>query len=133
LSELEQQVTEMQEQILQQAQQEAEYETAVQYWKDRHSSGQRQISHLKDIAEQLLLHPMQELNPLLVELLTTLQISLPTGKPESQPIAPLPLPRLATVELPEFLVRRRAAQKPATQRSAVQESVSAEALPNSHS
>jgi chromosome segregation ATPase len=137
LNELEQQVAEMQEQILQQAQQEAEYETAVQYWKDRHASCQRQISHLKDVvkdvAEQLLPHPIQELNPLLGELLTTLQISLPTAKPESQPIAPLPLPRLTTVELPEFLMRRRAAQMPTPQKGAAPESVAAEPLPNSHS
>jgi DNA repair exonuclease SbcCD ATPase subunit len=103
--ELERQVAEMQEQILQQAQQATEYETAVQYWKDRHAAAEGQLSHLKELAEQLLLHPMHELNPLLVELLTALQVSLPSEKLGA------PLPRLTTVELPEFLVRRRAAQK----------------------
>ncbi len=108
-SDLEQQVAEMQEQILQQAQQATEYETAVQYWKDRYLTSQQQLSQLKELAEQLMLHPLPELNPLLVELLTVLQVSLPAEKPG--PIPPLPLPRLTTVELPEFLVRHRAAQK----------------------
>lgn len=120
VSDMEHQIAEMQEQILRQAQQETEYETAVQYWKDRYGNSQQQISHLKELAEQLLLHPAsQELDPLLIDLLTTLQLTPPNCPPEqsqssskpSQPIAPLPLPRLTTVELPEFLVRRRAAQK----------------------
>lgn len=120
---LEQQVAEMQEQILQQAQQQTEYETAVQYWKDRHTLTQEQISHLRELAEQLLLSPTLELHPLLIELLNILEVSLPSeklaGKPTDQPtgskpIPPLPLPRLTTVELPEFLMRRRAAQQATT-------------------
>lgn len=119
VTDMEHQIAEMQEQILRQAQQETEYETAVQYWKDRYGNSQQQISHLKELAEQLLHHPAsQELDPLWIDLLTTLQLA-PPRPPEqpqsrskaSQPIAPLPLPRLTTVELPEFLVRRRAAQK----------------------
>jgi DNA repair exonuclease SbcCD ATPase subunit len=120
IADLEQQVAEMQEQILQQAQQETEYETAVQYWKDRYHLNQHQFSHLKELAaEHLLTHPVQDLSPLLMELMNVLQIALPqeqgsessTGKTtESQPISPLALPRLTTVELPEFLMRRRAAQ-----------------------
>jgi DNA repair exonuclease SbcCD ATPase subunit len=79
LSQLEQQIAEMQEQILQQAQQETEYETAVQYWKDRYFS------------QRLKALPFAPMTPL----------------PQSadQP------PRLSTVELPKFLVRRRAASK----------------------
>ncbi|WNZ21513.1 hypothetical protein HJG54_00625 [Leptolyngbya sp. NK1-12] len=132
--ELEQQVAEMQEQILQQAQQATEYETAVQYWKDRYTSIHRQISHLKELAEQLLLYPIPESNPLLVELLTTLQVHLPGDRPESKPITPLPLPRLTTVELPEFLMRRRAAQNPPTQKTVAHKTTSKsmpiEPLPN---
>lgn len=120
VTDLEQQVAEMQEQILQQAQQETEYETAVQYWKDRYNANHQQVGHLKELAEQLLMQSDQELNPLLLELLNALQVALPPEKgfdkmrgkkTASEPISPLPLPRLTTVELPEFLMRRRAAQK----------------------
>lgn len=113
VAEMEQQIAEMQEQILRQAQQETEYETAVQYWKDRYSTSQHQVSHLKELAEQLLLHPAsQELDPLLIDLLTALQIAPDqAGSSESKSKPVVPLPRLTTVELPEFLVRRRAAQK----------------------
>lgn len=124
VSDLEQQVAEMQEQILRQAQQEAEYETAVQYWKDRYSINDQQISHLKALAEQLL-HPGPESNPVLLELLQVLQVSpLQEAASGSKPIAPLPLPRLATVELPEFLVRRRAAQKGSASKTSTPESLS---------
>ncbi len=119
VAEMEHQIAEMQEQILRQAQQETEYETAVQYWKDRYGNSQHQIGHLKELAEQLLLQSAaQELDPLLIDLLTALQLapSLNQTEPQSKsqsspPIPPLPLPRLTSVELPEFLVRRRAAQK----------------------
>lgn len=119
VADLEQQVAEMQEQILRQAQQEAEYETAVQYWKDRYNTNQHQANYLKGLADQLLMHPIQD-NPLLIELLNALQVASPSDKvldkasartTESQAISPLPMPRLTTVELPEFLMRRRAAQK----------------------
>lgn len=119
VAEMEHQIAEMQEQILRQAQQATEYETAVQYWKDRYSNGQHQMHHLKELAEQLLLQSAaQELDPLLLDLLATLQLAPSAAQTElqaktqsSQPIPPLPLPRLTSVELPEFLVRRRAAQK----------------------
>lgn len=107
VTDMEQQVAEMQEQILRQAQQETEYETAVQYWKDRHLTHQHQNSHLKTLTEQLLAANPQDANPLLIELLHALTAlySERSEKPST------PLPRLTTVELPEFLVRRRAAQK----------------------
>ncbi len=122
---LEYHVTEMQEQILRQAKQETEYETAVQYWKDQYLTRQQQIVQLKELAEQLLLQSTSiELQPLLVELLQALPNSAaiesptppdaidPTGAPPmGVPIPPLVLPRFTTVELPEFLMRRRAAQQ----------------------
>ena len=102
LGQLEQQIAEMQEQILQQAQQETEYETAVQYWKDRYLSQQRQLkrSALSSTAQPLNGWPDH----------------LPDELPDDVPIAhpatensfdeSLPTPRLPTVDLPEFLVRR---------------------------
>jgi chromosome segregation ATPase len=114
---LEQQIAEMQEQILQQAQQVAEHETAIQYWRDRHATSQRQIIHIRDLVEHSLselteetahLETPDEAHLVLAELLTAIQTIQPAMPPEHlEPIA-LPLPRLGTVELPNFLVRRRA-------------------------
>lgn len=125
VQDLEQHVTDMQEQILRQAKQETEYETAVQYWKDQYAASQQQLSQLKEMAEQLLLQSSAgpEMQPLL-ELLQTLQPQPAIAPPEvvqsvdpapvppiGVPIPPLALPRFTTVELPEFLMRRRAAQQ----------------------
>lgn len=52
---LEQQVAEMQEQILKQAQQASEYETAVQHWKDRATDAEQTVLHLKAVLEQMLI------------------------------------------------------------------------------
>ncbi|MFM7426704.1 MAG: hypothetical protein ACKO7W_17195 [Elainella sp.] len=118
VSDLEQQVAELQEQVLRQAQQKTEDETAVQYWKDRYWVGQAQLGHLKDLAQQVA---TADLPPALQEVLLAIQL-LPSDDPfeqtdftSSQPGAepsnlldPSP-PRLTTVELPEFLVRRRPA------------------------
>jgi predicted nucleic acid-binding Zn-ribbon protein len=123
VSGLEQQIAELQEQVLRQAQQKTEDETAVQYWKDRYRVGQAQLGHLKDLVQFV---QSADLAPALQELLLAIQL-LPgeelfeqterpagaVGDPDQErsdlPVAPLaPLPsRLATVELPEFLVRRR--------------------------
>lgn len=123
-----QQVTEMQEQILQQAQQSAEYETAVQYWKDRYTTSQLHLAQVKELAEQLLTQSAVLVeHPVVADLLNALKIALPPDQPSEpssgkqsesseepteklagpKPITPLPLPRLTSVELPEFLVRRR--------------------------
>lgn len=108
-----QQVAEMQEQILQQAQQVTEYETAIQYWKDRYATSQRQIAHIRDLVEQTLTELAIEdeaANLLVAELLAALQTIQPAMPPEHLELLPiaLPLPRLGSVELPNFLVRRRA-------------------------
>lgn len=130
VQELEQQVAEMQEQILHQAKQEAEYETAVQYWKDQQTLSQQKLGQVRQLAKQWLKQSAAESPPGLLELLHLLQIQTsdrPVGKPVAETgkgsdgAQPLPLPRLTTVELPEFLVRRRAAQK----------AQMAESLPNS--
>jgi chromosome segregation ATPase len=53
-SQLERQVAEMQEQILQQAQQARELETAVQHWKTRGQSSEQHVAQLREILEHLL-------------------------------------------------------------------------------
>lgn len=105
---LEQQSAEMQEQILYQAQQATEYETAVQYWRDRYSTDQRQMSHLRELAERASRQGGNDSeNPILVELLETLLSATPPETKESSLPTALPLPRFHTPELPDFLVRRR--------------------------
>lgn len=51
---LEQQVAEMQEQILHQAQQAREQETAVQHWKDRYYASEQMIDQLRCVVAKLL-------------------------------------------------------------------------------
>ena len=106
VTELEQQMTEMQEQILHQAQQATEYETAVQYWKDRYHRNHNQQSHLRSLVQQLLNH--DAIDPALLvpeDLLMALQAAI--AQPNEPLTNAIPLPRLTTVELPDFLVRRR--------------------------
>jgi hypothetical protein len=59
LSELEQQSVEMQEQILSQAQQASEDETAIQHWKDRAAQGQAEATQLRALLCQASLLPPQ--------------------------------------------------------------------------
>lgn len=114
VTDLEQQVAEMQEQILQQAQQATEQETAIQYWKDRYATNHRQISYLRDLLDQVLSCQSASADgpppPLPTELLTALQMAIAPEKPESDSRSATLLPRLGTVELPEFLIRRRSQQ-----------------------
>ena len=107
LGQLEQQIAEMQEQILQQAQQETEYETAVQYWKDRYLSQQQQLkrSALNSTAQPLNGWPDNLPDELPDELPDDMPIAHPATENSSD--ESLPAPRLPTVDLPEFLVRRR--------------------------
>jgi chromosome segregation ATPase len=106
---LEYQAAEMQEQILHQAQQATEYETAVQYWRDRHTTSQRQMTHLRERVEQALSQAGNDREEsILSELLDTLLKAAPSaGKEKEAAPTPLPLPRFHTPELPDFLVRRR--------------------------
>ncbi|HEY9805943.1 MAG TPA: hypothetical protein V6D04_05205, partial [Candidatus Obscuribacterales bacterium] len=62
---LEQQATEMQEQILKQARQGHEYETAVQHWKDRYSESQRQARQLQEHLDKLAVVPPEHLSEVL--------------------------------------------------------------------
>ena len=103
---LEQQNAEMQEQILHQAQQATEYETAVQYWKDRCASSQRHMGQLRELLEQAQQHPSSSSDPALVELFNTLLAAIPADTQEP-PSTNLAVPPRFTPELPDFLVRRR--------------------------
>jgi DNA repair exonuclease SbcCD ATPase subunit len=105
LTELEQQTVEMQEQILRQVQQEREYETAIQHWKDRYLNSRELMMQVKDLLETVLPHPPAEL----VELLA----KFPAGTTEipepGSPVLPASSPanHATRVDLPDFLIRRR--------------------------
>jgi hypothetical protein len=97
---LEQQTAEMQEQVLHQAQHATEQETAVQYWKDRCYTGQDELSQLKARLRQVE-------DPVLRGAIAKLLEDKPPEKAEPLPLSAIPLPRLMTPDLPEFLTRRR--------------------------
>jgi chromosome segregation ATPase len=109
LTGLEQQTAEMQEQILHQAQQATEYETAVQYWKDRYIASSRQVSHLRELVENTLTQQSGaiENDPALLDLFNAMLAALPAEPQEIPAAHGLALPRLHPPELPDFLVRRR--------------------------
>jgi chromosome segregation ATPase len=95
---LELQTAEMQEQVLHQAQHATEQETAVQYWKDRYLASQAEIIEIKE-----KLKPVDD--PVVRSLLSP--IEKPIEKTEPRPFSAIPLPKLMTPDLPEFLTRRR--------------------------
>ncbi|MBD2076612.1 hypothetical protein H6F86_22535 [Phormidium sp. FACHB-592] len=104
LTELENQTADMQEQILRQAQQASEYETAIQHWKDRCLSSQSGILKLKELLDQAL----PDAPPALSELLTTLLAAADEPEPGSPTLIPVsPFPQETKVDLPDFLLRRR--------------------------
>lgn len=100
LSDLERQTADMQEQILQQAQQASEYETAVQHWKDRYVSSFSQMQRLKELVSQLPDLPVE-----LSELLEALPAE--AIEPATPAIAASSARQGPPVDLPEFLLRRR--------------------------
>lgn len=99
IAELEAQTAVMQEQILKQAQQSSEYETAVQHWKDRYHSIQSYLIQIKHLLEQTLPNPPATI----AELLATLQTvaSNTTEEPSVPPVS-----RSPRIDLPDFLIRR---------------------------
>jgi predicted nucleic acid-binding Zn-ribbon protein len=123
VSNLERNVTELQEHILQQDQHAQEQETAIQHWKDRASGSHRYALHLKGLLEQIIVEKSVEMvsspseseevatsnltilepNALLPTLLAAFQ---PDMASDSQPsMAEQPL--ASSPELPAFLIRRR--------------------------
>ena len=105
IAELERQAAEMQEQILSQAQQASEYETAVQHWKDRFYSTQDKVAQLKELLET---DPASE-SPKLAEVFAAIQAASTiavepfnpsTGRTDS-------FNEDLKIDLPDFLTRRR--------------------------
>jgi uncharacterized protein (DUF3084 family) len=123
--ELEQLVADMQEQILQQAQQAKEYETAIQHWKDRAITNQQATLLFKELLEHLLqgtsidlttilnlVEPidlsqsqMAESDTFLSSLLAALRTSAILEPTDGNPSG-ISLSELAS-DLPDFLMRRR--------------------------
>ena len=100
VTELEQQTAEMQEQILKQAQQASEYETAVQHWKDRFLHSQAYLKQLRQWVERSEIPLTSDL----ADLLDAIQTLVDTPDPDS---APTPVPRPPKIDLPDFLARRQ--------------------------
>jgi hypothetical protein len=98
--ELENLVAEMQEQILGQAQQASEYETAVQHWKNRYLNSAAYLSELKQLLDQELPTPSDEL----AELMAAIQMA-PVDGPDAS--SPVPNPRKIHPDVPDFLMRRQ--------------------------
>lgn len=96
--ELEHQAADMQEQILRQAQQASEYETAIQHWKDRFYQIQNQMLTVRELFEQMS-DPSMEAIADILELLPR-----PTPSEQMQSLRRA-VPRRS--DLPEFLQRRR--------------------------
>ncbi|NCJ07208.1 hypothetical protein GS597_11970 [Synechococcales cyanobacterium C] len=63
VGELEQQVADMQEQILHQAQAASEYETAIQHWKDRCLQTETAMGEMRELLEQVLVEQQDGSSP----------------------------------------------------------------------
>ena len=105
ISELERQSAEMQEQILSQAQQASEYETAVQHWKDRFHSTQDKVAQLKELLENDLSHDSPELAEIFAAIQTTSTIAVePSNRSANRTDS---FNENLKIDLPDFLTRRR--------------------------
>jgi len=96
--ELELQTADMQEQILKQAQQASEYETAIQHWKDRYTKSQNFLKRINDLIEQMEIQPTTELT----ELLVAIQVVLSSPEPENASLTSNHPPKM---DIPDFLAR----------------------------
>lgn len=102
ISTLESQIADMQEQILQQAQQASEFETAIQHWKERYRTTQTHLRQLWQFTER------PDSNWDLPDLITALRDSLQAIEEANQsPQRATSNNRSPKIDLPEFLVRRR--------------------------
>ncbi|HTL89292.1 MAG TPA: hypothetical protein VL134_07815 [Leptolyngbya sp.] len=98
-TELESQAAEMQEQILSQAQQASEYETAVQHWKTRFQDIQEKAIVLKELTAD------QHLSAEVAELLESIDTSAPPDLKSTARSNSFDLE--IKTDLPDFLARRR--------------------------
>lgn len=99
-SELEHQLADLQEQVLQQAQQASEYETAIQHWKDRYTRSQQHLNRLKELVEQATPVLSEELANLIAQICTVTDVPEPESSTALVPHSP-------SVDLPDFLARRQ--------------------------
>ena len=105
MADLESQSTDMQEQILRQAQQASEYETAIQHWKDRCFSSQNDVLNLKALLEQALPNLPADVSDVLAALLAAADETTEPSSPAL--LKTTTFSREPKVDLPDFLIRRR--------------------------
>lgn len=110
MSELDVQTAEMQEQILKQVQDAREYEAAIQHWKDRYALSQQHMRHVHEVLQRVLPEDWTGIEEgtgsALAELLLALQTALtPDGEAIAEDV--VPSPPFSTLEVPDFLIRRR--------------------------
>jgi chromosome segregation ATPase len=117
MTDLDNQNAEMQEQILKQAKEASEYEAAVQHWKDRYISGQRQMHQLRELLHQMLPNDRRdkngdedELRPVLNELLSVIDVALTPEHDDILDDAGV-VPHFSTLDVPDFLLKRRLRSK----------------------
>lgn len=101
-AELEHQTADMQEQILKQAQQASEYETAIQHWKDRYYNSHDYLNRLKELMEQVLPNSSAELSEILAIIQTA---TADATEIEGESATPLLL-KGSKMDIPDFLLRR---------------------------
>ncbi|GEM_PF-6441726 len=107
-TELVQQTSDMQEDILRYARQAGEYETAVQFWKDRYRASQRQITQFKELLERQVSYLP---DAAAAEVQAALELTMPEQNSDSPPPTVLPAPQFNVLEMPEFLLKRHAFRK----------------------
>ena len=102
ITELEQQTADMQEQILKQAQQASEYETAIQHWKDRYHNSHDYLNRLKELIEQVLPNSSAELSEILAIIQTATADATEIEGDHSNPGSL----KGSKMDIPDFLLRR---------------------------
>lgn len=105
LSDLDQHNAEMQEEIFQQTRQVGEYEAAIQFWKERYLSSQRQLSQLKQLLEREVTHLSENSAE---DLIQAVKLVMQPEEESPATLAAVPSPQFNTVDMPEFLIRRYA-------------------------
>jgi hypothetical protein len=113
IADLEQDAADMQEQILKQAQQGSEYETAIQHWKDRYQISRDYLVRFKALVEQFsyidssqsftnlsneLAILLAEVEPITTETLAPDRVSIPGSLAHAQ---------ANRIDVPDFLARRQ--------------------------
>lgn len=102
---LEQQIEELQEQVLQQAAKAAEYEAAIQHWKEQSLRHQLHALQLSGALDRLLAEKLVKQSSQITSQLTSSQQQPESLSPESIPVRSLH-PN-SKVDLPAFLTRSR--------------------------